>query len=135
MNATRASLAALAMAVATPAHAQRLSSGEVLAAMDANGDGALTRAEAEGARGRMFEQLDNNRDGALSQAERDGARSRVARNAAQAIAGGDADRDGFVSRAEAMARPYPMFDRLDRNRDNVLNGDELNAVRAFLPRS
>ena len=85
-------------------------------------------AEAEGARGRMFDQLDNNRDGALSQAERDAARSRVARNAAQAIAGGDANRDGFVSRAEAMARPYPMFDRLDADIAYAMMG--INAAKA-----
>lgn len=132
MNATRAALAALIIAAgAAPASAQRLSLDQVLAAMDANGDGALARSEAEAARARMFDRLDSDQDGALSQAERDAARG--ARNGAEAIAGGDANGDGFVSRAEAMARPYRIFDRFDRDRDNVLSAAELNAIRAFVP--
>lgn len=128
MNATRAALAALAMAVGVaPASAQRLNMDQVLTAMDANGDGALTRSEAEAARGRMFDRLDSDHDSALSQTERDAARG--ARNGAEAMAGGDANGDGFVSRAEAMARPYRIFDRFDSNRDSVLSAAELSAIR------
>lgn len=131
MNATQAALAALVLAGACPANAQRMSMDNLFAAMDANGDGALARSEAEAARARLFDRLDSDHDGALSQAERDAARG--ARNGAEAITGGDVNGDGLVSRAEAMARPYRLFDRFDRDRDNALSAAELNAIRAFAP--
>jgi hypothetical protein len=133
MNAKRAALAALVLTGACPAYAQRMSMDDLLAAMDANGDGALARSEAEAARARMFERLDRDSDGVLSQPERDATRSRGPSSGAQTITSGDVNGDGLVSRAEAMARPYRIFDRFDSNRDDVLSAAELGAIRALRP--
>ena len=98
-----------------------------LRAMDANGDGTITRAEAEAARGVMFGRLDGDHDDFISPAERDGAHNPRAR---RALEGADANQDGRISRAELMARPYAGFDRLDANSDGVISAAELEAVRA-----
>jgi Ca2+-binding EF-hand superfamily protein len=79
----------------------------------------------------MFSRLDRDGDGALSQGERDAVRSN--RAAAQLVNGADANGDGVITRAEAMARPYRMFDAFDRNRDDILGPSELDALRALRP--
>jgi hypothetical protein len=44
--------------------------------------------------------------------------------------GGDADKDGTLTRAEFLARPVAMFDHADTNKDGVVTADELKAARA-----
>ncbi len=118
-------LAASITILATPALAQTGGAGDRFAAIDRNGDGAISRSEAEAARDALFERLDTNGDGYLSEAERtNGGR------AARQLANGDANNDGRLSRAEVMALPYRMFDRFDANHDGVLSAEELAAVRA-----
>jgi hypothetical protein len=103
--------------------------GDLLAAMDANGDGAVTRAEAQAARETMFTRLDGDGDGYLSQAEREamahgqGAGRRMPRGNA------DANGDGRVSRSEFMGQPFRGFDMADANNDGVVTGDEMTALR------
>lgn len=123
-------LALSVLAFASPAWAQQQQRGQALEQfmqLDTDGNGSVSRAEAERGRAAMFARLDANRDGALSEAERaSGGRS------AQALSRADSNGDGAISRAEAMAAPYRMFDRLDGNDDNTVSEAELNAVRAQL---
>lgn len=99
-----------------------------LMAADANRDGQITKAEARTAREAAFPRLDANSDGFLSSEERRGGGDRRGRGGG----GGDADNDGRISKAEYMAAPYRMFERLDANRNDVLEASELEAARAFM---
>jgi len=112
---------------AAPASAQRANIGAAIAAMDLNGDGAITRAEAERARAAMFDRGDTNGDGFISRAERD-ALAASNTSSGRVFDGADTNNDGAISRAELMSRPYRAFDRLDRNNDNVLSAQELQRV-------
>lgn len=93
--------------------------------MDTDGDGAITRDEAEQARAVIFARLDSDSDGFLSAEER-----AAAPGGGRGIEVADGDRDGRVSRDEAMSQPYRMFERLDSNSDGVIGADELERVRA-----
>jgi Ca2+-binding EF-hand superfamily protein len=42
----------------------------------------------------------------------------------------DPDADGRISRAELMAAPYRVFDRLDANDDGAISAAEIEAARA-----
>jgi Ca2+-binding EF-hand superfamily protein len=132
MSLTRAGLITLGLALTTGvAWAQRPTSVDLLATMDANADGSISRPEAQAARALLFDRMDTDGDGALSREERDAVRSN--RGAAQLVNGADANNDGVISRAEVMARPYRIFDIFDRNRDDVLGPSELNAIRTMRP--
>lgn len=115
---------ALALIGAAPAWAQQGGGLESLMALDANGDGALSRAEAEAGRTVVFNCVDSDHDGYLSEAER-GERRML-----QAIQ--DSDGDGRISRAEIMAAPYRGFDRLDRDSDGVITAEEIEAARGSM---
>jgi len=120
-------IAAAVLAVATSVWAQQRGGGvDMLMAMDANGDGVITRAEAEAARTAQFNRLDTNEDGYLSQAERSAA-PRAARMLNRLP---DGDSDGRISRAEMMAAPYRGFDRLDADGNGTLSAQEIETARA-----
>jgi len=77
-----------------------------LKAADTNGDGLISKAEAQAALPRLyahFDQIDTNQDGQISPEELRAARQQV-RNA--------------------------MFDRMDANHDGVISRDEFNAFHA-----
>ncbi len=124
-------MVAAAWLAATPVWAQAGSVAERLAALDLNGDGAITRGEAQAAREAMFEALDADGDGYISQAETQAAQN-GGRGSGQLLAQADANSDGRISHAEMMAQPYRAFDRLDRNTDGVLSADEVERVRGRL---
>jgi Ca2+-binding EF-hand superfamily protein len=121
---------ALVWLMAAPAWAQGGGMAQRLAALDLNGDGAITRAEAERARAISFDRMDTDHDGYLSEAERN-AGGEGAQQMRQGMNGADANNDGRVSRAEAMAQPYRGFDRLDSNNDGVISAEEMQALRRF----
>ena len=98
------------------------------ARLDANGDGAIDRAEAQAAMPRLaeqFDQLDGNRDGRLIMAE-------VEQTLQSRWASADGNHDGYIDKAEAkraaMPRLEQAFDRLDANDDGLLSQDELREV-------
>ncbi|MBL8548361.1 MAG: hypothetical protein JNJ73_00145 [Hyphomonadaceae bacterium] len=129
--------ACLAVALgAAVAHAQpggegpRMGGGMGLARADSNGDGQITREEANAARARMFARLDANGDGFISEADRDARRQAAEQRRAERFARMDANRDGKVSQAEFNAAPHPGFDRIDANHNGVLERAELDAARA-----
>ena len=93
---------------------------------DANGDGAISKAEAAKfpRLAERFDQLDRNKDGKLTGDEqpRRGMGQRGER-----IAALDADKDGRISKTEAQAdKPFATrFAQLDANKDGYLDRVEL----------
>lgn len=128
-------LAAAVVLTATPAFAQQRGGARaMLQAADANHDGSITRAEAQFARGALFGRLDVDHDGYLSQAERTRGDESAAGAGRRNLDGADTNHDGRISRAEMTNLPYRGFDRLDRNRDDVVSADEIERMRIFLGR-
>lgn len=123
----RLAIVAAAFLLATPAMAQQARGAQMLAAMDVNGDGQLTRAEAEAGRAAMFARLDADHDGYLSTSER---AALAQRPMGRGLANADADGDGRISQAEFMGQPYRGFNRLDANRDGVVSTAEMQALRS-----
>lgn len=124
--------AAVVWLAAAPAWAQGGGMLDRLMALDLNHDGAITHAEAEQVRAALFDRIDANGDGYLSEAEqatlqRENGGGRGGQRQGEA----DVNHDGRISRAEMMAQPYRVFDRLDFNNDNVVSADELAQVRRF----
>lgn len=101
--------AALAQTAAPAPHAKR-----GFAAADANGDGALSRAEAIARADAMFARLDKNNDGKLGADERPGRRG-----------GAKADMTREQFREHALRR----FDRADTNKDGKVDQAERQAQR------
>ena len=109
--------------------------GGGIAALDTNGDGALTREEANAGRMTMFARIDADSSGGLSSEEIDAAVAQAPGRGAMMgamLRAADADGDGVVSSEEFLAAPSPMFDRLDANGDDVLDADELAAAQAHM---
>lgn len=67
---------------------------------DADGDGIVTRAEAQARATQMFARLDVNKDGKLDQADREMARQQMREKIFAKL---DANGDGSISKAEFMA--------------------------------
>lgn len=114
---------------------------------DADGNGALSRAELEKSLPHLalkFDQIDTNKDGQLSRDELSAARKahrhahkkgsnadRQARTA-ERFKHADANGDAKISRAEAEAnvpRLAKKFDAIDTDKDGQLTQDELRAYR------
>ena len=114
---------------------------------DADGNGALSRAEADKAMPRLaakFDQIDTNKDGQLSRdelkawrkthkhAHKHGNKTERHARAAERFKHADANGDGMISRAEAgknAPRLAQKFDAIDANKDGQLTQDELRAYR------
>jgi hypothetical protein len=98
-----------------------------LKAADTNGDGMLSRAEAAALPrlAERFETLDANRDGQVTRDEMRAARAHA--RGGNLIGLLDADGDGRVSKAEALAKAEERFNRADANRDGFLSAEELPA--------
>jgi hypothetical protein len=117
-------------------------------AMDADGDGKVTREEAEAYRAARFAAADANGDGVLDRDELvAAARVRMearmaerARKAAEVAVGRmmarhDTDGDGRLSAEEQAAEmPMRMFDRLDRDNDGAISLEEAQAARSRMER-
>lgn len=88
-------LALIAACLAGPVHAQETLAD--LKAVDTDGNGSISAAEARAAAERRYQSLDANHDGVVTQAEFVDSRL-------QMLAMADADGDGEVSRAEIRDR-------------------------------
>jgi Ca2+-binding EF-hand superfamily protein len=97
-------------------------------AADSNGDGQITRAEAQAARAAMFDRLDANSDGFISAEERAAASAASARR--RGMQRVDANNDGQISRAEFTGSPMRLFDHFDADNNDVLSASEVEALRA-----
>ncbi|WP_404479771.1 hypothetical protein [Novosphingobium sp. BL-52-GroH] len=92
---------ACAQAPATPPHDRP---GHDRPRIDANGDGTVTRAEAQAAATAMFARLDVDKDGKLDQADRDLGRQQMRDRMFARL---DANGDGSISKAEFSAEKGP----------------------------
>jgi Ca2+-binding EF-hand superfamily protein len=71
--------------------------------MDPDGNGVVTRAEAQQAASAMFTRLDANKDGKLDQADRDAHRAEMRGRIFTRL---DANNDGSISKTEFMADKF-----------------------------
>jgi Ca2+-binding EF-hand superfamily protein len=100
---------------------------------DANHDGKLTKDEVPKMPEEWFKKVDANSDGALTQAEFEqawaGRHSHHDGKPRGPMAEADADSDGKISKAEAIALGDKMFARMDVNSDGVVTQEELGQGR------
>ena len=127
-------VAATALTV-TAARAQMTGYGEGMSfqALDADGNGEVTRDEIAQYRAARFEGADTDGDGRLSQAEiTAAAQARAADRAAWMIDRFDTDGDGALSAQELpkMRRAAGMFDWLDRDSSGTISEAEFADARA-----
>ena len=108
------------MKAAFAAHKQ-----ERFAKRDANGDGLLERSEVARMPDAFFDKLDTDKSGALSPAELQNAHFDHHGKGEFKKLPGDADGDGVVTKAEAVAGADKMAKKLDTNGDGKLSQDEL----------
>ncbi|MCX7864901.1 MAG: EF-hand domain-containing protein [Novosphingobium sp.] len=90
-----------ALSIAGPAYAAH---HEGFPKPDSNGDGVVTRSEAQAHAAAMFARLDANKDGQIDEADRAMLREQMR---SRMFARLDADNNGSISRAEFMASDHP----------------------------
>lgn len=131
-------LAALCFVAATAgqAHAQGPRGGQ-----DANGDGVVSAQEFEDAAKARFQRLDANHDGVIDAEELAAIQKRMEARRAEhpdagkgggggaALSAMDADHDGKITEAEALAAAKARFAALDADKDGELSQAELPARR------
>ena len=119
---------AATIAVAAP-EGRRGAHLERLKAADTNGDGLISRAEAAALPrlSERFDAIDANRDGQVSFDELRAARRHGPHGGMMKRL--DADGDGKVSKAEALAAAEKRFDRVDADKDGFITADEARAAR------
>ena len=106
--------------------------------VDANGDGVVTREEAQ-AHPRLaaqFDAADTNKDGQLDAAEmtahREAMRATMRTHAEERWKGADQDGDGALSREEATASMPGIgrqFEKFDTNSDGKIAREEMHSFR------
>lgn len=106
-----------------------------IAAMDADGDARVTRAELDAGVRRSFAAIDTQGTGALGYiAFADWAERYLGdRNALPSPFETDRDGDNRITLGELQAKFAEVFARLDRDRDGVLTRAELLTIRAMVP--
>jgi hypothetical protein len=111
------------------------------AAIDADKDGKITKAELEAHRAARVAAVDADKDGKLSATElkaqaMERAAARADEMVARMIERHDSDGDGLISAAEMAAGPAPgdIFDRIDRDGDGAISMAEAEAARDHMAR-
>lgn len=98
---------------------------QVIERLDRDGDGYISRDEADAFRGGRFEEMDLDGDGTVSRGEMlERVRRRVEDEFGRRFDGLDTDGDGRIDRNEYRRRD-DSFDRLDRDGDGMISLDEL----------
>jgi len=111
---------------------------QMIKLVDSNGDGEVTKAEAQLVRGKMFDRMDRNGDAFLDRREQRFAkvshkRKKRERRAAHRFdrrSSLDADSNGDISEQEFVHRPSYLFDRMDVNKDGVVSKKEQESFRS-----
>jgi Ca2+-binding EF-hand superfamily protein len=106
---------------------------EKLKAADTNGDGMISREEANAALPMIathFDEIDTNKDGFITLQEF-GAAMKAMHHRHEGLKQLDKNGDGLISHEEAQASPRlaKHFDAIDTNKDGFLSKDELLAAR------
>jgi len=105
------------------------------AALDRDGNGAISRAEFLELRKAMFARIDADGSGTITRAEIDAARATLPqgnrRGGENRIWAQDANRDGKLTLAEYTSQTRG-FDMADRNGDGALSPAEFERVARFL---
>lgn len=134
MNRLVSAVLGLSLLGAAAAHAQP---GQGMRWPDTDGDGVVTAAEYEASALQRFERLDANKDGVVDAAELEALKQRLAQREGQGGPGGgfggrmlaqltaqDADKDGRITKDEALAASRAQFAAADKDGDGKLTGDE-----------
>lgn len=135
-------LAAMA-STATAALAQDAPPRADFAAMDADKDGNITKAESDAFQAAQVAAMDADKDGKITAEElaafhlakmKENMDARAKDHADHMIADLDTDKDGALSMEELAARKGNdrMFDRIDGNSDGVLSAEEIAAAQNFM---
>ncbi len=103
-------------------------------AADTNGDGMISREEANAGLpqlARHFDRINTGKNGLITMQEFEAAMKGLHRRHHDAMTHLDKDGDGLISRDEAQAAPRlaKHFDVIDTNKDGFLSKDELAAAR------
>jgi Ca2+-binding EF-hand superfamily protein len=144
--------AALAQTQPQAAAPQKLTRAEVsqqvdaeFKALDANGDGKITKAEIQAAIEKItaknaaelkqqqdeeFRKLDTDKNGQLSLAEFEASVKLTPKPglADQRLQMFDANKDGVITAAEFRGPPLAQFDQVDTNKDGVISEEEIKAA-------
>jgi uncharacterized tellurite resistance protein B-like protein len=107
----------------------------MLAEVDTNADGAISREEMAAHRAQKFTEIDTNKDGAASteemlahhEAKRAEHRKKRGDDHHKRL---DTDGNGSVTAAEFNAAPMPGFDMMDTNADGAISKQERAAAKA-----
>ena len=148
MNTMKISIIAtlLALSTASTAYAQAPAEApkgdraqkmqERLKAADTNGDGKISREEANASLphlAKMFDAIDANKDGFITTDElrKFHEKSGRAHKMHDHLKAADKDGDGKISREEANALPRlaKHFDEIDANKDGFITKEEMRAFR------
>jgi Ca2+-binding EF-hand superfamily protein len=104
----------------------------LFARVDENGDGKVTRAEANVEIKRFFERADQNHDGKVTKDElaalRDQKLDKLRDHMSEKLWSKDANKDGKLERSEISKMPERFFAKIDTNSDGVLTKEELAAA-------
>lgn len=124
---------ALAAAPASAAQAERAKPEKTgkFKAMDANGDGRVSRDEHAAGAQRMFAAMDVDADGMVTAVELDGRSgpqgTSVDRSAVERVKRHDRNNDGQLTSNEHEFGANEMFTKMDGNGDGFLTPEELEA--------
>ena len=130
-------------AVASLAHAQ-MGPG-MRPNYDADGDGVVTASEFEAVAKQRFDRMDANHDGVIDAGEIAAIRARMEERRGDRPDGGggggrpdmlaelDANNDGQITQAEALAASAARFAKLDKNGDGKLDAAEQEGLHMGRP--
>ena len=119
-----------AAVISQPAHARPGHGPGHWQQMDENGDGVVSRDEAEASAKARFEKADGDGDGSVTQEEIKAAReAKRAERADARFEEADTNSDGVLSEDEAVGRALLRFDEVDTDGDGTISEDERKAAR------
>ncbi len=135
MLATALAVALAPAAVIAQSAATAPATGKARVQVDSNRDGFIDRAEAAKMPrlAERFDQLDRNKDGRLGADERPQRGMHQRGGHGQWMQRADADKDGRISRAEALALQATAgdrFDKMDFNKDGFVDRSDMQARMA-----